>query len=248
MPNVRVPSPPTGSTFADEFWAHLRVVVFAGFVAGVPVIGLGSRLIMLVLRLTSPDSVIGATSDDGFTIGDFTLGGTYNLMMMGMGLGLLGAAVYLAIKSLLIGPMWFRRLSTGVGSGVVVALDGHYRRRRRLRHSQTNMAGHRPVRLPSDRLRNSDRTSRRSDHRQLIRSGRRPPPMDAPARRADPFPLSWIIALVVAAVLAVWLVVRDSAVTKAARTPAARLVGQVGLVALAGLGFVALAKDIQSIV
>ena len=40
---------------------------------------------MLVLRITSPDSVHGIESDDGFTIGQVTLGGTYNLMQLGAG-------------------------------------------------------------------------------------------------------------------------------------------------------------------
>ncbi len=61
--------------FGREFWTRFRVIVAAGFLVGLPVIGLGSRLAMLLLRLTSPDAVIGATSDDGFTIGKVTVGG-----------------------------------------------------------------------------------------------------------------------------------------------------------------------------
>jgi len=40
-----------------------------GAFAGVVVGGLGGRLAMLLLRLTSPEAVVGLTSDDGFEIG-----------------------------------------------------------------------------------------------------------------------------------------------------------------------------------
>ena len=46
-----------------------RVLVVAGITTGTVVAGFGSRLSMYVLRLTSPESVRGVTSDDGFTIG-----------------------------------------------------------------------------------------------------------------------------------------------------------------------------------
>jgi hypothetical protein len=248
MVTLPEPTPPNASSFADEFWTCIRVVVIAGLVVGVPVIGLGSRLIMLLLRLTSPDSVIGATSDDGFTIGEFTLGGTYNLLMMGMGLGLLGAAVYLAIKPLLIGPLWFRRLCTGVGSGVVVAAivinrDGVDF----IILKPTWLAIALFVTLPIlfgtivgpvvDRI---------SASRFARTAGRQP--WLLPVVALTLFPLSWIVALVVAAALAIGLVISDTKVAKAAQAPAARLMGQAGFAAIAGLGLLALVRDIEAII
>jgi hypothetical protein len=97
----------------------LRVIVVAGIVAGAVLVGLGSRLAMLLLRLTSPDRAQGVVSDDGFTIGRVTLAGTYNLLLIGAVVGMVGAAVYLAVAPRLIGPTWFRRATTGMAAGAV---------------------------------------------------------------------------------------------------------------------------------
>lgn len=48
-----------------EVGERLWVLIVAGILTGALVAGVGSRLTMLVLRLTSPDTVIGVTSDDG---------------------------------------------------------------------------------------------------------------------------------------------------------------------------------------
>lgn len=39
------------------FWGPFRAMVIAGFLVGIPIIGVGSRLAMLLLRVTSPDTV-----------------------------------------------------------------------------------------------------------------------------------------------------------------------------------------------
>ena len=46
-----------------------RLLAVAGITTGTVDAGFGSRLSVYVLRLTSPESVRGVTSDDGFTIG-----------------------------------------------------------------------------------------------------------------------------------------------------------------------------------
>lgn len=106
------------------FWApimdELYVLVVAGLSTGVAVVGVGSRVAMLVLRLTSPDRVRGVTSDDGFTIGRFTLAGSYNLLMIAAGVGVIGAATYQWVRPWLLGPNWFRRVTLAVGAGAVV--------------------------------------------------------------------------------------------------------------------------------
>ncbi len=99
---------------------QVRLLVLAGIPFGVIVAGLGSRLAMLALRITSPDSVIGVQSDDDFTIGKVTFGGTYNLMMLGAGIGIIGVAAYQCVSPRLIGPVWFRRVTLALGSGAVV--------------------------------------------------------------------------------------------------------------------------------
>jgi hypothetical protein len=103
-----------------EVSAELRVLMVAGIGTGVLVVGVGSRLAMFVLRLTSPDRVRGVTSDDGFTIGRFTLSGTYNLLMLGAAVGVIGAAVYQWVRPWLLGPRWFRLVTVALSSGAVV--------------------------------------------------------------------------------------------------------------------------------
>src|SRR5687768_18610943 len=96
----------------------MRVLIVGGIPVGVLVAGVGSRLAMLLLRVTSPDRLVGVISDDGFTIGEFTLGGTYNLLMLGAVVGIIGAGAYRMVAPWLIGPAWLRRLTTGFGSEI----------------------------------------------------------------------------------------------------------------------------------
>ena len=98
----------------------MRVLVVAGIPVGVVVAGIGSRLAMLLLRLTSSDAVRGIQSDDDFTIGRFTLAGTYNLLVLGAAVGIIGAAAYQWVRPWLLGPWWFRRLTIALGSAAVV--------------------------------------------------------------------------------------------------------------------------------
>jgi hypothetical protein len=99
---------------------EMRILIVAGIPVGVLVAGVGSRLAMLLLRVTSPDSVLGVTSDDGFTIGRFTAEGSYNLLMLGALIGIIGAGVYQMVAPWLLGPNWFRLLTTGLASAAVV--------------------------------------------------------------------------------------------------------------------------------
>ncbi len=118
---VRVPPAPlTFGRLFGEVALEMRVLVLAGVPFGVVVAGLGSRLAMLVLRLTSPDSVRGVLSDDGFEIGRVTLSGTYNLLGLGATVGVLGAGLYRMVAPWLLGPQWFRHVTVGLGCGAVV--------------------------------------------------------------------------------------------------------------------------------
>jgi len=107
-------------TWRDHVTERMRVLIVAGIPAGVLVAGVGSRLAMLLLRLTSPDRVNGVTSDDGFTIGKVTVAGTYSLLLLGAVVGIIGAAAYRLVAAWLIGPRWLRRATTGLAAGAVV--------------------------------------------------------------------------------------------------------------------------------
>ena len=108
----------------------------AGAVAGFLVGGVGGRLAMLLLRLTSSDAVIGLTSDDGFEIGVVSTR-TFNLLVATTGLGGVAGALYAgargAIPERLRLPLWTVVCTLVGGAGLVhddgvdfVALDPHW--------------------------------------------------------------------------------------------------------------------------
>ena len=92
----------------------------AGIPVGVVVAGIGSRLAMLLLRLTSPMRCGVSRATTTSPSASFTLAGTYNLLVLGAAIGIIGAAAYQWVRPWLLGPWWFRRLTTALGSGVVV--------------------------------------------------------------------------------------------------------------------------------
>jgi hypothetical protein len=106
--------------YLDALGDLARVIVVSGVAVGAVVGGVGSRIAMLILRLTSPDTVDGIESDHGFTIGQITLGGTYNLILIGSAVGVVGAAAYVAVRPWLMGPGWLRRAAVGATAGALV--------------------------------------------------------------------------------------------------------------------------------
>lgn len=93
--------------------------VAAGALLGFVVIGWGSRLAMLVLARLNP-AVTGRISDDGFRMGQFTLGDTMGLVLFSTILGAVGGLLYLAVRPLRMGPSWFQHVALFVGPAVVV--------------------------------------------------------------------------------------------------------------------------------
>jgi hypothetical protein len=99
----------------------------AGGIAGFVVGGIGGRLAMLLLRLTSSDSVIGMTTDDGFVIGTFSISDTLELAM-GMAMlggmsGVLYAACRRSIPVRLRLPLWVTVWAL-IGGSLFVHDDG----------------------------------------------------------------------------------------------------------------------------
>lgn len=97
----------------------LAAITVAGTVLGVLVGGVGGRLAMMLLAALNPRAA-GITSDDGFTIDEFTIEGTAQLLGAAWQFGLLGAFAYAILRGLMIGPRWFRVMSVSLASGVVV--------------------------------------------------------------------------------------------------------------------------------
>jgi hypothetical protein len=97
----------------------------AGALLGVLVGGVGGRLAMAVLAAKNPEDA-GTLSDDGFTIGQFTLEGTVQLLGATLQAGLIAAMLYLALRPLRIGPSWLRIVCLtlgGVAVGGVVLIN-----------------------------------------------------------------------------------------------------------------------------
>lgn len=98
----------------------LAVVTLVGIGCGILTVGLLSRLAMLLLARLNP-AATGVTSDDGFVMGQFTLSGSLNLLLVaGPFFGVLGAGFYVALRGLRIGPGWFQLLSISLGPAIVV--------------------------------------------------------------------------------------------------------------------------------
>jgi hypothetical protein len=74
----------------------LSATIVIGAVAGALIGGVGGRIAMRVLFVTSDDAVKGAISDDGFEIGRFTLGDTVGLVIVTAFIGVIAALFFLA--------------------------------------------------------------------------------------------------------------------------------------------------------
>ena len=91
-----------------------------GLVTGVVVGGLGSRLAMRALAMTSP-AARGFETNFGATVGDVTPSGTLALLIIGGVVGMFGGLLFLAIRGLLPRSPWLGGLVFGL---VLLALSG----------------------------------------------------------------------------------------------------------------------------
>ena len=97
----------------------------AGFFTGAVIGGIGGRLAMFVLRLTSDPSLHGLKTDDDFTIGIFS-GETLFLVIVTTVLGVIGGLVYLVVRGWLPEPArpWLFGGLTGIVGGATVIRPG----------------------------------------------------------------------------------------------------------------------------
>jgi hypothetical protein len=106
-----------------SWWIAVGLVV--GALAGGIVGGIGGRLVMLVLRLASDAD--GVVSDDGFEIGRFTPGGSFQLYGATATIGAINGVAYVAVRRFLPLPgraaLW-AVLGAAVGGSVFVHSDG----------------------------------------------------------------------------------------------------------------------------
>lgn len=90
--------------------------VVGGSIAGILVGGIGGRLAMLILRLTSRPSLAGVETDDGFIIGRFS-GETLFLVLLTAVFGIFGGLFYLAVRDWL--PERSRTVLAAIFGGIV---------------------------------------------------------------------------------------------------------------------------------
>ena len=118
---------PTG--FRRTFTHMLRrawLAGAAGGVAGLLIGGIGGRIAMFILRLTSSEFMRGTESDDGFVIGRFSLE-TGFLLVITAALGSIGSVIYLSVRPAL--PARWRRalwatLCGALGGAAIIHTDG----------------------------------------------------------------------------------------------------------------------------
>lgn len=116
------PAAPVARGWRESLEAVVRTLSAAsaaGALLGLLVGGVGGRLAMALLAVRNPEDS-GRLTDDGFSIGQFTLGGTLNLLGASLQAGLTGAAIYLAVRHLALGPAPVRIASLTAGGTVVV--------------------------------------------------------------------------------------------------------------------------------
>lgn len=104
---------------------RLSAALGAGISAGLIVGGLGGRIAMFVLRLTSDPGLHGRLTDDGFTIG-IVSSSTLFLLVLTTILGAMGGIAYLLVRSWLPERPrpWLFGLLTGVIGGASILRPG----------------------------------------------------------------------------------------------------------------------------
>lgn len=92
----------------------MRGALAAGAIAGLIVLGVGSRIAMRLIFLAD-EGTDGVLTSDQFIVGEVTLD-TFNLFALGTFIGVLIAPIYLGMRRWLPVPKWMRGVGFGYGS------------------------------------------------------------------------------------------------------------------------------------
>lgn len=95
------------------------VGAIAGAIWGVLIGGIGGRIAMRVVFLTSDERVRGFTSDDGFEIGQITGATIFLLFFTGL-LGAIGGGAYGVLRLGWAGPRWALTIGAATAMGAAV--------------------------------------------------------------------------------------------------------------------------------
>lgn len=110
----------------ERQFRQASAAVLGGAVGGALVGGVGSRLAMRLLAVTSDDRVKGLETDDGFIVGELNIGDTLGLVLFATFVGLAGGLLYLAVRGALPQPrrLWFGLLTALTGGAVIIHRGG----------------------------------------------------------------------------------------------------------------------------
>ena len=108
-----VPHAPFDSAFG--LFRHITVGGLSGLVAGLLVGGIGGRLFMRIAGAAAGERGAGMRTEAGFTVGEITLEGTiFLIVFIGIFTGVIGTAVYLAVRPWLAWSGRWRGLAFGI--------------------------------------------------------------------------------------------------------------------------------------
>jgi hypothetical protein len=114
-------SPRGLSSNAWRWTAPMRGALAAGAIAGLLVVGVGSRLAMRIIFLADQDTD-GVLTSDQFIVGQITFEDTLNLLALGTFVGLLIAPLYLGLRRWIPVSKSLRGLGFGYGALVTGGL------------------------------------------------------------------------------------------------------------------------------
>lgn len=115
--------------FGQEFarlGSSMLLGASSGALAGFLIGGVLGRIAMFVLRLTSPDAVIGRTSDDGFIIGQITTDSLF-LIAVTTALGAVVGVAYVVARPAVPGGWMIAAWTVGgmaIGGSTILKADG----------------------------------------------------------------------------------------------------------------------------
>jgi hypothetical protein len=122
------PNPDRPAGWGAAILASAGICSLAGTLAGVVWGGIGGRLAMRLLFLTSDERVRGVVTDSGFEIGTISLGTVFLVLFSAIGGGFLGAFGG-PLRMVTAGPTWLVALGAGIANAaflgaLLVAPDG----------------------------------------------------------------------------------------------------------------------------
>jgi hypothetical protein len=102
-------------TWGAAFLTSAGITSMAGTLAGIVWGGIGGRIAMRILFLTSDDRVRGVTSDDGFEIGRISVDSLFLLVFCAIAGAVIGFAGGL-LRMVTAGPTWLVAVGAGIAS------------------------------------------------------------------------------------------------------------------------------------